>query len=66
MPPAAGRGLVKWGRGVEHCASKGSLGDFPGSPVAKTPHSQCRGPRFDSGVGELDPGMVQLRPSAAK
>ena len=22
-------------------------GDFPGGPVAKTPHSQCRGPRFD-------------------
>ena len=20
--------------------------DFPGGPVAKTPHSQCRGPRF--------------------
>ena len=21
--------------------------DFPDGPVAKTPHSQCRGPRFD-------------------
>ena len=21
--------------------------DFPGSPVAKTPHSQCKGPWFD-------------------
>ena len=21
--------------------------DFPGDPVAKTPHTQCRGPRFD-------------------
>ena len=21
--------------------------DFPGSLVAKTPHSQCRGPEFD-------------------
>ena len=23
------------------------LGDFPGGPVAKTPHSQYRGPGFD-------------------
>ena len=22
-------------------------GDFPGGPVAKTPHSQCRGPSVD-------------------
>ena len=22
-------------------------GDFPGGPVAKTLHSQCRGPKFD-------------------
>ena len=21
--------------------------DFPGGPVAKTPHSQCKGPEFD-------------------
>ena len=21
--------------------------DFPGGPMAKTPHSQCRGPRFN-------------------
>ena len=65
MPPAAGRGLVKWGRGVECCAAKGSLGDFPGSPVAKTPPLNA-GAGFDSGVGELDPSMVQLRPVAAK
>ena len=25
--------------------------DFPGGPVAKTPHSQCRGPRFDAWSG---------------
>ena len=25
--------------------------DFPGGPVAKAPHSQCRGPRFDPGSG---------------
>ena len=29
--------------------------DFPGSPVVKTPGSQCRGPRFDSWFRELDP-----------
>ena len=26
-------------------------GDFPGGPVAKTLHSQCRGPRFDPWSG---------------
>ena len=25
--------------------------DFPGGPVAKTPHSQSRGPRFDPSSG---------------
>ena len=25
--------------------------DFPGGPVAKTLHSQCRGPRFDPWTG---------------
>ena len=29
----------------KHC------GDFPGAPVAKTPHSQCRGPRFSPWAG---------------
>ena len=28
-----------------------SLWDFPGDPVAKTPYSQCRGPRFKSWSG---------------
>ena len=27
------------------------LGDFPGGPVAKTPRSQCRGPRSDPWSG---------------
>ena len=36
--------------------------DFLGSPVGKTPHSQCRGPRFNPLVRELDPTcMPQLR-----
>ena len=30
---------------------KRSLGDFPGGPLGKTPHSQCRGPRFDPWSG---------------
>ena len=25
--------------------------DFPGGPMAKTPHSQCRGPGFDPWSG---------------
>ena len=25
--------------------------DFPGGPVGKTPHCQCRGPRFDPWSG---------------
>ena len=25
--------------------------DFPGGPVAKTTHFQCRGPRFNSWAG---------------
>ena len=29
-----------------HQVSKEGEGDFPGGPVAKTPHPQCRGPRF--------------------
>ena len=26
-------------------ADLNEIGGFPGGPVAKTPHSQCRGPR---------------------
>ena len=29
--------------------------DFSGAPVVKTPGSQCRGPRVQSLVNELDP-----------
>ena len=29
------------------------MGDFPGSPVVKTPSSHCRGNGFDLLVGEL-------------
>ena len=33
---------------TSHCCGKRSdPGDFPGGPVAKTPRSQCKGPRFD-------------------
>ena len=36
--------------------------DFPGGPVAKTPHSQCRGPSFDPGQGTRS-YMPQLKDS---
>ena len=54
---------LKWGLppeiGVSHVGStaagkevvSSAMGDFPGSPVAKTPWSQCRGPRFDPWSG---------------
>ena len=35
--------------------NKTQAGDFPQGPVAKTLHSQCRGPRVQSVVRELDP-----------
>ena len=44
---------------------KSELQDFPGGPVAKTPHAQCRGPRFDSWSGPRS-HILQLRPSTAK
>ena len=31
------------------------LGDFPGGPMAKTPHPQCRGAQVQSLVMEVDP-----------
>ena len=35
--------------------------DFPGDPVAKTPHSQCKGPGFNTWSG-----MMQLRSGAVE
>ena len=35
----------------------------PGGPVAKTPCSQCRGPRFDPGQGTRS-HMLQLKDPA--
>ena len=34
------------------------LGDFPGGPMAKILHSQCRWPRFDQGTRSH---MLQLK-----
>ena len=31
-----------------------TLGDFPGGPVVKIPHSQCRGPGFDPWSGSWE------------
>lgn len=35
---------------LQHWPKK-SITNFPGGPMAKTPHSQCRGPTFDSWSG---------------
>lgn len=37
-----------------------TFGEVPGSPVAKTPHSECTGSGFIL-VGELGSHMLQLR-----
>ena len=37
------------------CTSKDIHGDFPGGPVAKTPHFQCRGLGFNSWSGNWIP-----------
>ena len=37
------------------------LKDVPGGPVAKTPRSQCRGPRVRSLVRELRSWTLQLK-----
>lgn len=42
--------LSLWGTGIE-----GKSLDFPHGPVAKTTHSQCRGPRFDTWWGNRIP-----------
>ena len=45
-------------KGRPHCQERR---DFPGGPVAKITHFQCRGPRFKRApVRELDP-MCQLK-----
>ena len=41
---------MEWWIGLK----KGSTWDFPCGPMAKTPNSQCRGPRVRSLVRELD------------
>ena len=43
---------------VTHIRTK--IKNFPGGPVAKTPRSQYRGPRFDPWSGNI-PHMMQLR-----
>ena len=30
-----------------------NMGNLPAGPVAKMPHSQCRGPGFDPWVGKI-------------
>ena len=42
--------LVPWFVGVK-AIKMGKFKDSPGSPIVKTPCSQCRGPRFDPWSG---------------
>ena len=42
-------------RGSTCSLEKGSTGDFPGSPVVKTPGFDCRGHKFDAWSGNEDP-----------
>ena len=39
-------------------------GDFSGGPVAKTPHFQCRGPRFHSWSGNQIPHTATKDPAS--
>ena len=45
------------GLGLQRCRSliKGTTGGFPGGPVAKTPHSQCRWPGVNPWSGNYIP-----------
>ena len=47
---------TEWLNGTEAMEKKRkkSSGDFPGGPVAKTPHSQCRVPQVQPLFGELE------------
>ena len=42
------------------------LGEFPGSPVVRTPHSHCRGPGFDPWLGNRDPASHTVQPKKKK
>ena len=47
---------MEGGKGTMKKRGKSDAGrDFPGGPVAKTPCSQCRGPRFDPWSGNKIP-----------
>ena len=45
---------------------KSQCWDFPSAPVAKTLHSQCRGPGFNPWSGKLMPHAANKRYAAAK
>ena len=40
--------------------------NFPGGPVVKTLHFQCRGHRFDPWAGNIDPACHKTQPSPPK
>ena len=56
---------LNWTEAMEEKRKKSS-GDFPGGPVAKTPHSQCRGPQVQLLFEELESACHNQRfPHAA-
>ena len=54
------KGISQLNFTIMFSSSKNNLGDFPGGPVARTPHSQCRRPGFDPWSGTRS-HMPQLR-----
>ena len=51
---------------MPHIKKVAKIRDFPGGPVVKTLHSQCKGAWVWSLVREVDPYMLQLRSDVAK
>ena len=50
---------------ILHTIYKEGFRDFPGGPVAKTPCSQSRGPRFNPWSGPLD-SVPGSKPSSSQ
>ena len=40
--------------------------NYPGGPVARTPHPQCQGPGFDPWSGNYDPANLPVQPKKKK
>ena len=46
------RSAAQTQRRQNKCLFLNASKDFPGNPVVKTPHFQCRGPRFSPWLGD--------------